>query len=630
MHKRNAQAQRKILKRQYILLNHTLIEVVQLKRRTFITASGATLASVLFSRFGSAQPVNRAAIVIGVDRAGTLPVLRAAASGASAFADWLDGEGFEVNRFIDKPYKPIKIDPIFEAVDRVVNRGVYEQLVIYFSGHGFLNSSSELWMLSGAPNNPNQAISLMECKRLCKRTGIPNVVFISDACRSTATSLAANSVRGSVIFPATANAGNVRTKIDIFLATQEGNPAYEVGVDKAFSNFQGIYTESFLSAFKAPEDHMVSKVNGVEVVRNKHLEDWLSRDVNRRAQLASLSIEQRPDTEVLSDKYIGRVNRSSQAAISLPPSEPTINEVAALAFIEKGFGALTVPLTMKARTTIRRSDKVRAFEEAQHKIAEAEQSAPNSYETQTGFFVFGIGIAEVIINPDFFRPEKAAEKSPGAIRLYPQNSVPASAAIRFSDGSGTVVAALRGYIGTIVVDEGRVVSVTYTRSGMGQQQRRLNELRSIVATSARFGTFSISGRGLDLQQQAEKLADRIRVLKGIDPTLGVYAAYAYDDADLPDQIESVRKFMKRDIRGEIFDVALLANALAGVPPQNRIGIAPFCPMLTQGWGLLRIANVLLPPEIDAARDHIEPALWTTFRPKGMDIITDAISHQVVV
>ena len=603
-----------------------------MNRRKFLSVSGAVLASILCPKLSFALPVNRAAIVIGVDKSGTLPVLRAAASGSTAFADWLEREGFKVKRFIDGPNKKVRVDPIFEEVDRIVSSGIYEQLVIYFSGHGFLNGYRELWMLSGAPNNPNQAISLLECEHLCKRSGIPNVVFISDACRSTATSLAADSVRGSVIFPSTSNSGSVVTKVDTFLATQQGDPAYEVSVNIASGNYHGIFTASFLDAYRAPDDKMVSIVDGVEVVLNRDLEDYLRRDVNRRAQVASIALEQRPESNVRSKKYIGKVRRTGQT-VTLPPSETTISEVTALAFNEKGFQNLAVEKATNVNE-IKSSDKVKIFAMAEEKIITAEQKAPKSFETETGFFVHGIDVAEVIMNPNFYRAEMATNKEKGSIRLHPNNSKPASLAIRFSDGTGTVVAALRGYIGTIVVDDGRVVSVTYRRSGSGlagsSEERRLLDLRRLVATSARFGTFRLSGRGNESEQRAKALADRIRMLKMVDPTLGIYAAYAYADADIPYQIRSVRDYMRHDINGQIFDVALLADALVNTPPDKRTGIAPFCPMLSQGWGLLRIANVSLHPDIDRARDYIEQALWTTFKKEGMDLVINAMKEGKVV
>lgn len=602
-----------------------------MNRRKFLSVSGAVLASLFCPKICLGQSKNKTAIVIGVNKSGKLPVLNAAASGAAKFADWLAGEGFEVNQFIDGPNKKIKVDPIFEKVDKIITRGICEQLVIYFSGHGFLNGYSELWMLSDAPNNPNQAISLKECKNLCKRSGIPNVVFISDACRSTATSLAAQAVRGSLIFPTGSNSGNIKTKVDTFLATQEGNPAYEVNVDVSEGNYQGIYTESFLSAYRSPEDEMVSKVDGIEVILNRDLEDYLSRDVNRRAQLASIALEQRPESEVLSNKHIGRVRRSGQRP-SLPKSEVTIAEATALAFNEKGFQNMGIQNPMNIMI-VKSSIKAKTLADAKQQIADAEKDAPKSFETETGFFVSGADVSDVIINQDFYWAEIATNKTPGSIRLHPKRREPASAVIRFSDGSGTVIAALKGYIGTVVVDDGRVVSVTYTRSQRGlsgsSEERRLLELRRLVATSARFGTFKIGVLGRDREKQAEKLADRIRVLKMVDPTLGIYAAYAYADADLPHQIESVRFYMQHDINGQIFDVALLADKLPNLPSRD-IGIAPFCPMLSQGWGLLRIANVQLHPDIDMARDHMVQALWTTFDEKGMDLVINAMMKGWVI
>ncbi len=40
-----------------------------------------------------------------------------------------------------------------------------------------MNSYSGAWMLSDAPDNPNEAISLVESTALAKQTSIPNVVF---------------------------------------------------------------------------------------------------------------------------------------------------------------------------------------------------------------------------------------------------------------------------------------------------------------------------------------------------------------------------------------------------------------------------------------------------------------------
>jgi hypothetical protein len=123
-----------------------------------------------------------------VDKAGNLPVLHGAASGARTVGDWLRAEGFEVTPLIDDGH-PVRAGDIFNAVKTLVSQGTLEQLIVYFSGHGFINGFAEIWMLSEAPDNPNEAVSLTESVDLARGSAIPNVVFISDACRSRPDSL---------------------------------------------------------------------------------------------------------------------------------------------------------------------------------------------------------------------------------------------------------------------------------------------------------------------------------------------------------------------------------------------------------------------------------------------------------
>lgn len=171
-----------------------------MKRREFI-AVNARLAAVLASSVRlSGQPAkSRAAVVIGVDKAGNLPKLHAAASGALQVADWLRSEHFDTKLLADTS-GPVRVNDVYDAIANKVDSGTIEQFVVYFAGYGFISNYSEFWMLSNAPANPNEAVSLSETKELAKSSGIPNVVFISDACRSRAESLGTERVRGGLFF----------------------------------------------------------------------------------------------------------------------------------------------------------------------------------------------------------------------------------------------------------------------------------------------------------------------------------------------------------------------------------------------------------------------------------------------
>jgi hypothetical protein len=86
--------------------------------------------------------MTKAAIVIGVDKTGDLPVLKDAAAGAGRVAEWLKGEGYQTQTLVDEETsgvrKPVRANDVFAAVSSALAPGTCEQLVICFSGHGTL------------------------------------------------------------------------------------------------------------------------------------------------------------------------------------------------------------------------------------------------------------------------------------------------------------------------------------------------------------------------------------------------------------------------------------------------------------------------------------------------------------
>ena len=127
----------------------------------------------------------KAAVVIGVDKTGDLPVLKAAAKGAEKFAAWACGQGYEVALITDNAGTPVTVAQIYTAVAKVVEAQTYSQLLIFFSGHGILKAPDcELWLLSGSPDNPNEAVNVSGSIWAARNSGILYLVFVSDACRS--------------------------------------------------------------------------------------------------------------------------------------------------------------------------------------------------------------------------------------------------------------------------------------------------------------------------------------------------------------------------------------------------------------------------------------------------------------
>jgi uncharacterized caspase-like protein len=156
-------------------------------RRTMIR-SAALFPFILGATRGAAEcraaDKARVALVIGVDRPKVAQQLNAAASAANDVAKWLTCQGFEVSLHTDEGGKTVKFDDLYNIVEGYVERNTVKMLVVYFAGHGYADRGTENWLLSGAPENSNELIGLDLCSIAAQRQGIPNVVFISDACRS--------------------------------------------------------------------------------------------------------------------------------------------------------------------------------------------------------------------------------------------------------------------------------------------------------------------------------------------------------------------------------------------------------------------------------------------------------------
>ena len=604
-----------------------------MKRRQFLlTGALAGLASL---QSASAQPKKqRAAVVIGVDKAGDLPKLRAAASGARQVEALLRKEGYDVVALVDDT-DPVSVDAIFNAVRGFTSKGTYDQLVIFFAGHGVASEYVEYWLLSEAIRNPNQAVSLRESTQLARLySGIPNVIFISDACRSTSGSLGVTGIKGGVIFP---TAGSVRpSDIDQFMATLVGDPSFEVAVDDSTKNYVGIYTTTLLAAFAEANAEMVRDVNGVSVVPNKRLKKYLEREVPLRAQQVNIKLNQRPDAQVTSedDVYIASVAKT--LAAKTVDAVPSVTHLAAASLGDVGLRGLVLPAVVpnankeKFGDAARELDASTGYSRSKSALSTQMEAFENFVEhgsaklLSTGFYISGqpVESAYAIVDGAFRPFERVGDE---AITAEVPQGRPASALIRFADGTSTMLAAIFGYVGNVVVARNGVINVSYLPRHGGYDRQHLNRLHAAVATAARFGVFRIEREEGGGKNAGAQLAGTVRMMKSVDPTLGLYAAYAYAEAGNQRDVESVRGFMRGDLHIDLFDTAMLSGALARKEATLR-DTAPFCPMLAQGWALLRVNNAQLLKDVEAARNYLRPSLWTTFEPKGTDILLAAMRN----
>jgi hypothetical protein len=574
--------------------------------------------------------MKKAAVVIGVKKTGALPLLDSCIPDARLVSTWLTGEGFDVHLICDEQ-KAVTVADVFQEMEALITKKC-DQLVVYFTGHGFLNNHSEFWMLSGAPQNANEAICLDENIEYARECGIANVVFIADTCRSTPQSLQVDRVRGGLIFPNASEASLISAEIDRYFATLPGNPAFEISLGESVPRHQGIFTGCFLQAYQQPDTGMIRRVEAegqvLQVVPNRTLKDYLRREVPRVMLSKFIPFTQLPDARVESGEnvYIGRA-----AKINYVPKGPGMTVRSLPDVRDRANLDLARVFEMTADVPAEVSEAIDAvpgqsgFNAYVNFIGKAQTTGPEHFETQTGFKVIGAGVSEV---HGLHMPEEHGIAADGTafVRLFPKtyDHDIDSVIIRLADGSGTVLAGIQGYIGTVMVEKGLVVNVSYTPSAnsgrwpeYNAKRKKVEKLRAIVASAARFGVFSVD------KENAARIASQIRMEKGVDPTLGLYAAYAYAEAGIRREVIDIMEYMSYDINAVLFDIAMLVGS-SSYPSLSRLPVAPFCPMLAQGWNLLRVKRMKVPAAVVEASDYLLPALWTTFNPRGMDLILRAV------
>jgi Caspase domain len=651
--------------------------------------------------------LNRCAVVIGVSKTGGLPSLASPIPGAKLVAQLFRDNGYDVECVTDEA-GPVTASRITAAISGYINKQPvkgYHLMVVYFSGHGYWKNQGDLWLLSNAPVDPDEAVSLLECGDLAQDCGIDTVVLISDACRSTPQGKVASRVRGSLVFPNRAGVPGKRSKVDRLLAAREGTPAYEVKIGKN-GELESVFTHCFLKAFKKPDSNMVASVaeDGltIYVVPNRRLDKFLLRELEEVLAKVNIKLSQEPVIDIVSDDhvYMARVEALQGATrgpdvLPLQPAAPPQLELApadvviAKTFdlkIDTGGTTLVLPPTSPTAGTAiittrslirhaldasladdakpigdneldeirdamthggqeRRSRETLFLRELGENIAAGGfgpvSAEVKEFESGTGFTVAGATIDGVLMTGSHYGNnrievlERGGDKKTGIIRVWLDNRPAASVLLVLSNGSGVPLAALQGYIGHILIRDGRVRNINYIPINPThgqpvkpwrwifylQNKSQLERLRALAASAITGNSFRIGDA-----KRADQLASIIRDVKAIDPMLGLFATYAYLEAGHDQELQSVRQYMSGDLDAELFDVAMLGrpNDLPpNFPPLRRV---PFCPVLTQGWNYFRSRNIQLPSQLTEAQDQLVPGPFTMFEPKIAKTIFYAVSR----
>jgi hypothetical protein len=190
-----------------------------------------------------------------------------------------------------------------------------------------------------------------------------------------------------------------------------------------------------------------------------------------------------------------------------------------------------------------------------------------------------------------------------------------------------VLPAIPEFLAALTIEDSELIDVAYEPSDntarwdyFQQHAKEVRTLRALAASSSKQGVFRLEGA------DALTLAKRLQYAKGVDPTLAIYAAYAYQDLQRRDLIRQMSRYMDNDLYGRLFDVALLAGELDGKAVGGDPKLFGFAPLLSQGWALLGAHRVRLRPSLQSIHQTLLPSVWSMFDNSGVEQLRAAINN----
>lgn len=575
----------------------------------------------------------RAGIFIGVDQTGGLQRLHDAAAGAHRMHAWAVAQGLAdgtAARVITDEAGKVHPDQVFDAIQELLDGPGIEHLVLYFAGHGVNINRCEHWLLTDAPVKTSAAINVKGSAELAAYCGLGSVTIISDACRVAPDGIQAQNVRGVDVFPNTAASSRARP-VDQFFACELGSTAAEVRDPQlAASTYRAVYTDALLDALmgKRPEllEPSGDPADPSLYLKPAALIDYLQAEVPRRVKAMNLHhrVNQQPESVVLVHK--GWLSKLDPTMV-----EPATRGLGDPGRAGHGFAPRAVPAARAADAVVSRAASgnaaavLRSIQAlpggapralarmADHASRIAEPFSTLHFETQCGFKVRGTRIVDFAV-----RRAQGQLLAPDLLRIDHVQGAAACVVIEFDGGIGTVVPAIPGFIAALTVDDGELVDVSYEPSDntwrwnlFRDRADEIRALRGLAASASQQGRFRLT------QADAGGIAQKMQYDKTVDPTLSIYAAHAYYDLQEVDRIREMADYQRADIGVTLFDLALLGRTLLRQVVAPARGVAPFVPMLSQGWALLSAHGITLPRELDGIETTMRESVWTLFDEAGV-------------
>jgi hypothetical protein len=563
--------------------------------------------------------INRAAILIGVKKVSGLAPLRAVRQGIAQVREWIEAQpgfhdidGHARLAVLDDSAGPVTASAVYRAVNGFVKDGTIEQLVVYFAGHGVAVATDEVWLLSEAMENPNEAVALSKSTDHARYCGIPHVVFISDACRTLATTMASQSAAGSNIFPSP-NLTHPQGTVDAYYATSLGDAALEADAGAATGNqFEALYTSLLTKALcgQVPSILEPGDTAANVYVRPWPLADYIADAVPRR--LAALGITDRVQTprSIVSSRPTSWVSDLEKPGVTGGGTDKALPD-------EVREDGIVLPYAQQLHKDAHRTGNLFRFWWV---LLTARLRPYREQWPPVVFSLRGSGIAAVHLEG-----EPYARHMGNRVEIDPDRHRNRNLLVEFGDGRGMLLPVLPGFAVKLHYDAAgqRLKSLSYTPYVRDQSYLdAFNVVRVSAGQRSRAGRFQIRS-----VEEARHYTETITLADAVDPLYASYVAFALHDHGFIDLIRDIDAHIGAVDEMPIVDVHLLSRR-----PGSRGGIPPnlnAVPLLSRSWQLLDtkgMGDAGYVGGIDM-RPYLTNSFWTVFKREGVDMIKSALEQQ---
>lgn len=640
----------------------------------------------------------RAGVFVGVDQTGGgLRTLQDAAAGATAMRDLAVACGgmhrehaISITDAPDGDGKrpPVTRRAVFEAVDSLTAAPVRADfLLVYFSGHGVTTKyqQDEQWLLSGAPRDPNEAISVISTAACARLGNVPYVCIISDACR-----LSAGPdfpVDGGTAYPWDPTDGQPRRVVDEFYSCRFGQTSAEVADQDDLTNATSWYTAELLEVLAGELPNWFEPRDGFAYLWPTKLEAYFASKVSRdrkqaflrRHRLGAGDLNQNPESQVLSKgldyEWLTRQPRPAPPVVVLPPHrglrevEPDLDfDVAIGDIVQEGsdfeapaqwagidgyesrHGALVPSGPIDSLYDISRvaqrlmevavESNPQALEIAFEEAARAPANRIEEFmamirrligsgdeivfDTGTGIGVSGATIAEAT-GPGA-RPLERLDQH--RVRCDDQDNV--CVAVTLTNGSVLAIPVFPGFIAHLTVGGSAVLDVAYEPTpssacwgDFAEHKQRLRAMRAIAAATVAHTRYRLDGTDTGL------LVERMCYGPWIDPTLALYTSYPLYESLDKDRLANVAERLQATLGGQFYDVLLVRGRLdAKLHPEDPPAMTGFAPLLSCGWPLLAAFPTREENFLRTLRPAAMASPWTVFDREARSSVVDRVSRGV--